>query len=102
MSGSSIRRSGFVRTVALGCGAIACASVIAVYFLEQSADRRVARTNQPGATGATRTLAALPRPQQQSLGSWFFSRRTDPSAVSATQRPKIGNAITNPELGMPR
>lgn len=102
MSGSSSSGSGFVRTVALGCGAIACASVAAVYFLEQSTDRRVARVNQPGASGGTRTLAALPRPQQQTLGSWFFSRRTDPSTVSATQRPKIGNTITNPELGMPR
>ena len=32
----------------------------------------------------------------------MFGRRTDANAVGTTAQPKIGNTITNPELGMPR
>jgi hypothetical protein len=101
MSVSSDAGRGFLRPVALGCCAMAFVALGAAHYLEQNADQQVAKLQQ-GATPA-RSLAALPRPQpQQQQGSWMFSRRSDPNAVSATNQPKFGNTITNPELGMPR
>jgi hypothetical protein len=103
MSSFSEQNSGFVRAVVFGCGALALVAVTAAHFLERNADQQIARAQQ-GAGAPARSLAALPRPQpqQQAQGSWFFGRRTDPNAVGTPSQPKIGNTITNPELGMPR
>jgi hypothetical protein len=102
MSVSPDSTRGFLRPVALGCCAMAFVALGAAHFLEQNADQQVAKLQQ-GATPA-RGLAALPRPQseQQAQGSWLFGRRTDASAVGTAAPPKVGNTITNPELGMPR
>jgi hypothetical protein len=99
---SDVNSSSFLRTVVVGCGAIAVISAGAAYGLQQTAAKQVAKAPVVERDLA-RGMAALPRPAAEpvQVGSWW-ARRTDQNATGTAAPVRTGNTLRNPELGMPR
>lgn len=98
---SDVNSSPFIRTVVMGCCAIAIVSVGATYALQQTAATQLAKA-PVAERDLARGMAALPRPAPQpAQGSWW-ARRTDQNATGTAELIKTGNTLRNPELGMPR